>query len=255
MNATEVAKNIFRLTVPFLDIFTTVYLVKTDDGALLFDTATYPEDTDNYLFPLIKSLGVENELKYVFISHSHRDHAGGVQRLVELFPKVTVLSRGLNGDNIAFVNDGDVFLGCLKVVTIPGHSADSMALLDIRNNTLISGDSLQLYGIFGSGEWGANITLVKEHLEAIEKLKKMDVKSIYTAHDYHPYGYKYCDADAISKAYDACIEPLIRVKELIRTNPTLDNVGIQKIYNSEELPTLSVRVVNAVRQAVNDGLL
>ena len=32
----EITKNIFRLTLPYKDIFTTVYIIKSDNGNILF---------------------------------------------------------------------------------------------------------------------------------------------------------------------------------------------------------------------------
>ena len=54
----KINENIYRLTIPFKDIFTTVCLIKTDEGALLFDTATYDEDVENYIIPFLDELGI-----------------------------------------------------------------------------------------------------------------------------------------------------------------------------------------------------
>jgi len=70
--------NIFRLTIPYKELFTSVYVVKSSQGAILFDTADNDRDADEDIVPLLKRLGVgAEELKYIFISHNHRDHAGG----------------------------------------------------------------------------------------------------------------------------------------------------------------------------------
>ena len=73
-NMLKINENIYRLTIPFKDIFTTVYVLKTDEGALLFDTATYDEDIQNYIIPFLDELEItEDMLKYVFISHTDRE--------------------------------------------------------------------------------------------------------------------------------------------------------------------------------------
>lgn len=252
---TEIANKIFRLTIPFLDIYTTVFVVDTPDGALLFDTATYPEDADNCLVPLIKELKLENDLKYVFISHKHRDHAGGLKRLLEHYPHLKVLSRGIDDVNCISPDDGDTVLGCLKVVTIPGHSDDCMAIFDTRTKTLISGDCLQLYGIYGSGEWGANIGLLPQHIDAINKLKNMDIDAIYTAHDYHPLGYRYLGKEEIAKALDMCIAPFMQIKKLMLEYPELDDVGISALYHEDDLPKVRIGVFAAVRESAEKSLI
>ena len=250
----KINENIYRLTIPFMDVFTTVYVVKTPEGALLYDTATYDHDVENYILPFLKELDVgEDELKYVFISHNHQDHSGGLEKLMEYFPKAIVISKSENlkqqySDYSVFTpEEKSAVLGVLESIPIMGHNSDGCGIYDIRTKTLITGDCLQLYGIFGSGKWGANISYIKEHIEVIEKLRKMDVEHILTAHDYHPYGFSYQGKVAIGKALDACIAPLDDIKDLIIKNPELSDEEICNIYNSSGNPTLGAHVVTAVR--------
>ena len=44
------------------------------------------------------------------------------------------------GDRVLVPEDGMLLLNRFQVVTIPGHTADSAALLDTQINTLITGD-------------------------------------------------------------------------------------------------------------------
>lgn len=249
----KINENIYRLTIPYKDIYTTVYTVKTDAGVLLFDTATYDEDIVDYILPFLGELGVTSDnLKCVFISHNHGDHAGGLRELVKNFPEIRIISRSpelkeaFNGYDVFSPNDGDTVLEVLKVIAIPGHTKDSAAVYDTRTKTLITGDCLQLYGIYGSGNWGSNISLTAEHIAAIEKLRKMEIKHILTAHDYHPYGYSY-EGDTISKALDACIAPLKEIEALIIANPDTDDKEISDIYNSSDKPVIGAHVVTGVR--------
>ena len=74
-NLVKTNDNIYELTIPYKDIFTTVYIVRTARGALLFDTATYDSDVEEAIIPALCELGVgKGELKYIFISHNHGDH-------------------------------------------------------------------------------------------------------------------------------------------------------------------------------------
>lgn len=255
-NLTRINENIYRLIIPYKDIFTTVYTITTNSGVLLFDAASYDTDITDYVIPMLKELSITDEmLKYVFISHKHIDHAGGLEKLMEFFPDTCIVSRspeikGKFNDYAVVSPEGDsCLLDVLKVVLIPGHTEDSAAILDLRSNTMISGDSLQLYGIYGSGNWGANITLPELHVKAINKLRDMNIESIYTAHDYHPFGFNYNGREEVSKALEACIAPLIKVKKLIDLNPTLDDEEICIKYNeSEYLPKLAPKVVAALRK-------
>ena len=62
-------ENIHRITLPYKDIFTTVYTVKTEKGVLLFDAASFDTDLDEYIQPMLDALQITAEdLKYIFIS-------------------------------------------------------------------------------------------------------------------------------------------------------------------------------------------
>ena len=254
----QMIDNIYRVTTPYYDIYTTVYIIKTEKGVLLFDAASYDTDVDAYIAPALAECGVET-VDYIFISHNHRDHAGALAALKERFPAATVVSRcpklkAAYGDGPFLApENGDLLLDVLQVVTIPGHTADAAAILDTRTGTLISGDCLQLYGIFGSGKWAANITLIPEHLQAIRDLHHLPTHRIYTAHDYHPYGHVY-EGSTVGKAFRACIEPLGRIVILINQHPEMDDEQIAALYNEDDVPTLGAHVVAAVR-AVNWGAI
>ena len=72
-NLFKINENIYRLTVPFFDVYTTVYFVETDEGILVFDTATYDSDVEDYILPAIDYVGIDKEqIKYVFISHNFK---------------------------------------------------------------------------------------------------------------------------------------------------------------------------------------
>lgn len=258
-NIQKINENIYRITIPYKDIFTTVYTIKTDNGILLFDAGSYDEDIENYILLALSVLEISADLiKYVFVSHNHKDHAGGLCAFMKKFPNTCIISRchkikeEYARYNVLTPLDNDVVLDVLQIITIPGHTQDSSAIYDTRTKTLISGDSLQLYGIFGSGYWGSNITYPKEYFDAIDKLRKMDIQHILTAHDYHPYGYSYVGKEAVSKALDACIRPLNEIKDLIFQNPDADDEDICTLYNSSNKPTLGVRVVSALREMLKN---
>lgn len=253
-NDIQINPDLYCITIPYKDIFTTVYLIKTEEGVLVFDTATYDYDIEDIVLPVIDELGFRSKVKYVFISHAHRDHWGGLKTFLSHFPDAVVISRKDDidelycGYNCKKPEEGEIILGVLQVVAIPGHTIDSAGLLDIRDNTLISGDCLQMYGIYGSGEWGANITFPALHYSAIEKLRSMNINSICTAHDYHPVGRFIQGKERVKVALDSCIEPLDEVKRLINENPALSDNEISEMYNStNKLPTLAEKVVRAMR--------
>ena len=257
MQIQKINENINRYTIPYKDIYTTVYTVRFDGEYILFDAASYDSDIDELVVPMLTSLGItKDNLKYVFISHNHKDHAGGLARLLHYYPDVTVISGSDDLKNklapAKFINPDDMqeFECGFAVVKIPGHTRDSAALYDKRTKTLITGDSFQLFGIFGSEDWGANIGLPKEHLEAVSKVSKLDVESIYTAHDYHPYGYAYIGREAVENALDAASRPLLTMKKMIKSHPELSDAEIRIMYNScANIPPVREGVFRAVREA------
>jgi len=255
---TEIFPDIHRLTIPFEDIYTTVFIIRTPQGDVLLDTATYAGDIDNYLLPSLIKLGIsEDTLKYIVISHSHRDHAGGLERLMEFFPNACIVS-GSAALRERFTRFSTVspekcplLLSVLELILIPGHAPDCLGLLDLRSRTLLTGDSLQLYGIYGSGQWGANISKPSEHLHAIEKLRTLDVSAIVASHDYHPCGHIARSADEISTYLDQCVEALYQIRDSILASPMTDDQTLSDQYNrTSGLPTVGSHVFKAVRAAL-----
>ena len=49
--------DIYRLKVPFDNIYTSVFFIKTDDKNILVDCATFKEDVDTCILPALQVLG------------------------------------------------------------------------------------------------------------------------------------------------------------------------------------------------------
>lgn len=70
----------------------TAYLFALPDGHLLFDTG-YPWDFDTFRSAIVEN-GIQlSDIRYVFISHAHDDHAGFLSRLVRSHPDVRVIAH------------------------------------------------------------------------------------------------------------------------------------------------------------------
>lgn len=252
----RISDHITALKCPYKGIETTVLLIRTPSGAVLFDAASYDEDIREGVLPWLAEQGIAGEeIQYVFISHKHDDHAGGLPTLLACLPHLRIVSqsaalRELYGDErVQLAEDGELLLGCLRVVSIPGHTADSAALLDLRDGTLICGDCLQLHGIFGQGKWGANVPHPAAHRRAVARLREMAIETVVAAHDYHPLGQIYRGREEIAAALDACIAPLDRIESLIASHPMMDDEAVCALYNEAPMtPTLGAHVVRAVRR-------
>ena len=247
----EIVEHVFRIVIPFEDIYTTVFLIQTAEGVLMFDTATFGSDMDQYVFPVLEEINAVT--KYVFISHSHRDHAGGLSRVCEKFPGIQIVARSEmireKYPNVLSPADDDRLLGVLQVVEIPGHTRDCMGLLDLRSKTLLTGDSLQIYGIYGSGNWGANIRFPREHLAALDKIRKLDVQTMIASHDYHPCGFIARGKREVERYIAGCSDALYEIAAMLRDNPDLDDAAAAKRYNQTKgFPTVGFHVFEAVRR-------
>ena len=250
---TLITPRIRRVTIPYKDIYTSVFILDTKEGTILFDTAFSDYDVDTFILPELQ----RRNLRYIFISHNHRDHAWGLDRLMEVYPEATIVTQNdelaekFAKFSVLRPKDGDLLLDIFRVVNIPGHTADSQGLFDESTGTLFTGDALQLYGIWGGSPWGACIRCIPEHLEALKKLRELPVVDLLMAHDYHPYGNEVYGTEEIHKCLDICAEALQKVKDVVAAHPELDDQAAADLYNKDSgLPAVPAFVVEAIRKTL-----
>lgn len=188
-NFEKLSDNIFRLKVPFGDIYTAVFLIRTDKGDILFDCATTKSDAKDFIIPALAEM--ESQPKYIVCSHFHSDHMGGLPFILENFKesRAAFCHRKTSVEhpeyNAMLLSDGDILLECIKVMALPGHSDDSIGLLDMRSSTLLSADCVQLGGV---DRYGTGITDCEKYFSSLEKLSKSEIDSIVASHEYYPLG-------------------------------------------------------------------
>lgn len=246
----KITSDIIRIKVPFADIYTTVFIVTAPGGVVLFDTASKASDVDTYIAPAFEKLNLKPEL--VFISHNHNDHSGGLQRVLELYPEARVVSD--NPDLQEKYGCVELEDGVLQKVWIPGHTPDAMGLLDTRTGTLLSGDCLQAYGIYGRGPWGSAIRQIGPHFQALEELREMELNTVVTAHDYHPFE-AIIAKDRIPAFLAACKEALEKVYQIVAAQKELPDEELVAICNSRGLPRIDYRVIAGIRIAMETGIM
>ena len=166
--------DIFRLKIPFDNIYTSVFLIKSSEGPILIDCATTAEDVDEYIIPALRLMGyAPSDIRCLVLTHSHSDHAGGLPRLLELTP------------NIEIIRNAKEISKELSVYSLPGHTLDSVGVLDKRSNTLISGDGLQGAGV---DKYRCSLQSKEEYYKTLCKIKDdNEIERILFSHEYEPW--------------------------------------------------------------------
>jgi len=170
----EEISGIYRLKVPFEKIYTSVFLITAPQGALLVDCATTPYDVDNYIVPSLAALGYKlTDVKAIVLTHRHGDHAGGLERLLEISPEIEVIT-----------SVGRIF-DVLDVYPLAGHTADSVGVFDSRTGTLVSGDGLQGAGV---DKYRCYTKVPDEYLLTLDRIKNdTNIENILFSHAYEPW--------------------------------------------------------------------
>lgn len=100
--------------------------------------------------------------------------------MLPFIPQAQIFACRPFTETTKFLSDG-VHIESLQAVHLPGHTLDSYGFLDLRTNSLISGDAIQLWGI---GDFGVNAESPRDYLQSHEKLLKMPIENIFSSHYY-----------------------------------------------------------------------
>lgn len=176
--------------IPGYNLDSNCYLI--DD--MLVDTGA--GDNKEYLFSKLKEHGVNPEdIKLIVNTHCHFDHVNGncffpnAKIAIHKIDAIALMEEG-NPDTVAShfgskinchkvdieLEEGDKIKD-FEVIHTPGHSKGAICLWDGEN--LISGDTVFGQGGVGRTDIGGSWSDLKE---SVEKLKKLDVKTIYPGH-------------------------------------------------------------------------
>ena len=172
MNSTQHGQYLIKLTRYGM---VNCYLVREEDGFTLIDTNL--GGSAAAIMAAAKAHG--RPIARIVLTHAHNDHVASVDALKQALPEVEVAigardARFLAGDMSLDATEPQVKLkgsyqtcqiqptrllepgervGSLEVVASPGHTPGHIALLDVRDRTIIAGDAFQtLGGIAVSGK-------------------------------------------------------------------------------------------------------
>ena len=188
----EQQRDIYRLKIPFDNLYTSVFLIRMPEGFVLVDCATTERDVDEYIVPALKSIGIGlDDVTRVVVTHNHSDHAGGLARIMELAPRIEA------------VRDERELGALVRTCCLPGHTEDFIGVLDLRSHTLITGDALQGAGV---GKYRCTLADKQAYRETLDKIRKDDrIKNLMYSHAYEPwYDDKILGRDRVIDALAEC---------------------------------------------------
>ena len=165
---------IYRLRVPFGAVYTSVFLIETEEGDVLVDCATTKGDVDERIIPALERFGKQiSDINAVVITHTHSDHAGGLAHLLERAPDIEV------------IRDIRSIAGGVETYSLPGHTKDLIGVFDRRSRTLISADGLQGAGV---GKYRCSTQDPEAYINTLETIKRDEtVENILFSHAYEPW--------------------------------------------------------------------
>ncbi len=114
------------------------WVIETSDGLVLIDTLNTPEEAEQIIDGGLRQLGLDPaDLKVVFVTHFHGDHAGGVPWFLDKGVRVMLsesdwseLGGAPDADSIA--HDGQTIMvgeTPFTVVLTPGHTPGAISLI------------------------------------------------------------------------------------------------------------------------------
>jgi glyoxylase-like metal-dependent hydrolase (beta-lactamase superfamily II) len=130
--------------------FVSAYILVRGGEAAIVDTGV--EGSTDAIGASLASLGLDwSAVGHLVLTHHHADHVGSAGAIMERAPDTVGYAGAEDIPSIAVprplvaVGDGDEVFG-LQVITVPGHTPGSIAVLDREGSLLVAGDALSTFG-------------------------------------------------------------------------------------------------------------
>lgn len=153
------------------------FLLVGEERALLIDSGMRVENARDI------AEGITDLPISLLNTHADRDHIGSNGQFEEFYmhpaEEPNLRKSGNQGKFISIREGDEINLGnrVLKVLELPGHTPGSIAVLDMKNRVLISGDPIQEHGrifMFGEqrnmNEYVRSLDLLQGHREEFDEI-------------------------------------------------------------------------------------
>ncbi|KZL87652.1 metallo-beta-lactamase superfamily protein [Colletotrichum incanum] len=154
---------------------TNTYLLGRGSRRILIDTG---EGVPSWIAAVKSTLEQEKaSVETVLITHWHRDHQGGIQQLLELYPDSKVF-KNQPEEGQSDISDGQKFTVdgvSLTAVFTPGHTVDHMAFVLDEEDAMFTADN-----VLGQGT--AVFEDLATYLSSLEKMRHLFKGRAYPGH-------------------------------------------------------------------------
>lgn len=268
MKFEKIKDGLYILKIPFSNIYVAIYLV-INTKKILIDSGLSSGDIDKFLLPALKELDLDiTDIDILTQTHTHADHIGGHHKIKELNPNIKIYSSSLQKDklnNPLFYNkeirkkfpsdspspnyelqgvdvdyifeENEIIDNKIKIIFTPGHDDDCISFLDVTNNILLTGDSIQQHGTDTQGM--ALYMYIDKYIETLTKLKNMNIEGIISGHPFNPYHEYIFTKDKVNSFLSFNLSIVKEYNDLIKKNITKDIHELVKMIienNNQKLP-------------------
>ena len=162
-----------------------VYLIRGNSNSFSDINTLIDTGTDDFVYRELQEMSTgigKRRVEQVILTHEHFDHSGGLPLLIKEYnPSVWALSRAITNAREPF--DGMIIKAgdCdAMIIHTPGHSSDSLCVYIPSEKILFSGDTPVMIRSAGG-------TYTSGFLDALQKLVRLDIRTIYSGHDNSVY--------------------------------------------------------------------
>jgi metallo-beta-lactamase class B len=181
----QVFDNLFYVGKAFVG----TYILKTNDGLVLWDTLDNPTEARNILLPGLKQFNLDPaNIKLIIITHGHFDHFGGAKFMQDTYHTPVAASEEDWGLMAAYKPDGTdahpvppqkdrvltdgetVKVGdaAIRIVITPGHTQGTISsVLPVKDKGVT-----RYMAMWGGTAYPATMDALKQMGDSMQKLKK-----------------------------------------------------------------------------------